>query len=71
MKFKKNKSYYKEIEKGTGKCWVSKNPMFLCGNKGLYPVFYASGRTGVVNKNPNEFILKDIKEVKDDFGGLL
>jgi|GEM_PF-3773847 hypothetical protein len=71
MKFKKNKSYFKELMKENDKCWVSKYPMFLSGNKGLYPVFYASGRTGVINKNPNEFILKELKESKDDFEGLL
>jgi hypothetical protein len=54
--------------------WVCDNPLFICGNKGLFPVFKTGGPTGTFPKNHQELILKDIsnelKEKKDDFKGL-
>ena len=38
--------------------------MFLCGNKGLFPVYRAEKRYGVLNKNYHELVLKEIPESK-------
>ena len=38
--------------------WVSVHPLFISGNKGLYPVFKTGGPTGRFPKNHQEFILK-------------
>tara|TARA_R100000234_G_C4859450_1_gene118530 strand:+ start:149 stop:373 length:225 start_codon:yes stop_codon:yes gene_type:complete len=74
MVFKRNKKFsscviLKEESKGR---WMSDKPLFTCGSKGLYPVFKTGGPTGVFPKNHQEFILKDIKEDKeeDEFSGL-
>jgi hypothetical protein len=43
----------------------------VCGNKGLFPVYRANGRQGVLNKNYHELVLKDIKkEENNEFDGL-
>ena len=38
------------------------NPLFICGDKGLFPVYRTGGRQGVLNKNYHELILKDISD---------
>jgi len=74
MVFKRNKKFsscviLKEESKGR---WMSNEPLFTCGSKGLYPVFKTGGPTGVFPKNHQEFILKEIKEDKkeDEFSRL-
>ena len=46
--------------------WVSVHPLFLYGNKGLYPVFKTGGPTGNFPKNHQEFILKEIGERNEE-----
>ena len=61
MVFKRNKKYYcllKEVKKNA---WLSKEPLFICGNKGLFPVFNVNAKYGKFPKNHQEFILKEIK----------
>ena len=36
--------------------------IFICGDKGLFPVYRTGGRQGVLNKNYHELILKDISD---------
>ena len=74
MVFKRNKKFsscviLKEESKGR---WMSNEPLFTCGSKGLYPVFKTGGPTGVFPKDHQEFILKEIKEDKkeDEFSRL-
>ena len=44
--------------------WVCNNPLFLCGDKGLFPVYRENGRYGILNKHYHELICKDIpKEI--------
>jgi hypothetical protein len=62
MEFKKNKNYYSCLRKESEIRWVCDNPLFLCGDKGLFPVYRAGGRQGVLNKNYHELILKNIGE---------
>ena len=51
---------------------MSNKPLFISGNKGLYPIFKTGGPTGAFPKNHQEFELKDIKEDNkdDEFSGL-
>jgi hypothetical protein len=74
MIFKRNKKYYSLLREKRKGYWVCDNPLFICGNKGLFPVFKTGGPTGTFPKNHQELILKDIsnelKEKKDDFKGL-
>lgn len=64
MEFTRNKSYYSCLRRESELRWVCENPLFICGDKGLFPVYRAGGRQGVLNKNYHELILKDLKEVK-------
>ena len=69
MEFKKNKRYYSCLKKegtiGDQFKFVDTNPLFICGDKGLFPVYRTGGRQGVLNKNYHELILKNIsKELK-------
>ena len=60
MVFEKNKKYFSCLSEEREGYWVCDNPLFMCGNKGLYPVYRANGRYGILNKNYHELILKDI-----------
>ena len=68
MVFKRNKKYFSELRMEREGRWVNEHPLFLCGNKGLYPVFKTGGPTGRFPKNHQEFILKEIGGNKDDIG---
>tara|TARA_R100000353_G_scaffold27235_2_gene22958 strand:+ start:984 stop:1193 length:210 start_codon:yes stop_codon:yes gene_type:complete len=60
MEFKKNKKYFSVLRRIKDGYWLCDNPLFVCGNKGLFPVYRANGRQGVLNKNYHELVLKDI-----------
>lgn len=60
MVFEKNKKYFSCLREEKEGHWVCDNPLFMCGNKGLYPVYRTNGRYGILNKNYHELILKDI-----------
>ena len=66
MEFKRNKRYYSTLRKekaiGDQFKFVDDNPLFICGDKGLFPVYRTGGRQGVLNKNYHELILKDISD---------
>jgi len=59
--FKRNRKYTGAIlrEEKPGR-WVSNKPLFLCGNKGLFPVFKTGGPTGRFPVNHQEFELRNI-----------
>jgi hypothetical protein len=59
--FKRNRNYTGAVleEEKPGR-WVSNKPLFLCGNKGLFPVFKTGGPTGRFPVNHQEFIVKRI-----------
>jgi len=69
MVFKRSKKFYAELEETQKGRWVSKHPLFTCGDKGLYPVFKTGGPTGRFPKNHQEFILKNIGEEDGDSKG--
>ena len=60
MEFKKNKKYFSVLRRVKEGYWLCDNPLFVCGNRGLFPVYRANGRQGVLNKNYHELILKNI-----------
>tara|TARA_R100001594_G_scaffold149739_1_gene208434 strand:- start:1203 stop:1466 length:264 start_codon:yes stop_codon:yes gene_type:complete len=60
MEFKRNKKYFSLLKRESETRWVCENPLFLCGDKGLFPVYRANGRQGVLNKNYHELILKSL-----------
>ena len=60
MEFRKNKKYFSSLKKESESRWICTNPLFLCGDKGLFPVYRVNGRYGVLNKNYHELILKTI-----------
>lgn len=62
MEFKKNKKYFSSLRELKEGYWLCDNPLFVCGNKGLFPVYRANGRQGVLNKNYHELVLKDINK---------
>ena len=66
MVFKRNKKYFSELRMEREGRWVNEHPLFLCGNKGLYPVFKPGGPTPSFPKNHQEFILKEIGGNKND-----
>lgn len=61
MVFKRNKKYYSELKMEREGYWVSVHPLFIGGDKGLYPVFKTGGPTGRFPKNHQEYILKEVK----------
>jgi len=60
--FKKNKKYFSELKMEREGYWVSKYPLFIYKDKGLYPVFKTGGPTGSFPKNYQELILKNMGE---------
>lgn len=62
MLFKKNKKYFSSLTEVREDYWVCDNPLFMCGDKGLFPVYRADKRYGILNKNYHELIFKDIPE---------
>ena len=62
MLFEKNKKYFSSLTEVREDYWVCDNPLFVCGNKGLFPVYRAEKRYGVLNKNYHELIFKEIPE---------
>tara|TARA_R110000824_G_scaffold32377_2_gene104569 strand:- start:1235 stop:1492 length:258 start_codon:yes stop_codon:yes gene_type:complete len=60
MVFRRNRKFYAELRMEEEGRWVCDNPLFTCGDKGLYPVFKTGGPTGRFPKNHQEFILKNI-----------
>ena len=44
MEFKRNKKYFSLLVRESETRWVCENPLFLCGDKGLFPVYRANGR---------------------------
>lgn len=84
MVFKRNREWakckvlseYSDAKYGQSR-WISDKPLFISGNKGLYPIFKTGGPTGAFPKNHQEFILRDIsddlkvkKEEDNEFRGL-
>ena len=68
MLFKRNKKYFSSLKEEREGYWVSEQPLFIGGNKGLFPVFKNGGPTGRFPKNHQEFILKDVpKKVFDGY----
>ena len=63
MEFKKNKKYFSVLRRVKEGYWLCDNPLFVCGNKGLFPVYRANGRQGVLNKNYHYLVLKNIKRI--------
>ena len=51
MVFEKNKKYFSCLKEEKEGHWVCENPLFICGDKGLYPIYRANGRYGVLNKH--------------------
>ena len=74
MEFKRNKKYVSLLRREGEERWVCDNPLFICRDKGLFPVYRTSGRQGVLNKNYHELVLKNIsnelKEEDSAFSGL-
>ena len=70
MVFKRNKKYFCCLKEERHGRWVSEQPLFIAGTQGLFPVFKTGGPTGRFPKNHQEYILKDLKESEDEFGGL-
>lgn len=68
MVFKRNRKYFSELREKRNGYWVSEHPLFLCGGKGLFPVFKTGGPTGRFPKNHQEFILRNINEGEEDVG---
>jgi hypothetical protein len=69
MEFEKNKKYFSCLREEREGRWVCENPLFVCGDKGLYPIYRANGRYGILNKHYHELILKPIdKETLDMWG---
>ena len=64
MVFKRNKGYYSELKEESKNMWIAQHPLFISGNKGLFPYFDTNNKYGVFTKNHKGLILKDIKEVK-------
>tara|TARA_R110002020_G_scaffold82163_3_gene203422 strand:- start:18883 stop:19170 length:288 start_codon:yes stop_codon:yes gene_type:complete len=62
MVFEKNKKYFSSLTEKREGYWVCDNPLFMCGNKGLFPVYRENGRYGVLNKHYHELVFKDIPE---------
>ena len=60
MVFEKNKDYFSLLREEKEGYWVCENPLFMCGNRGLFPVYRVNGKYGIMNKNYKELILKDI-----------
>tara|TARA_R100001594_G_scaffold13276_5_gene28772 strand:+ start:4736 stop:5032 length:297 start_codon:yes stop_codon:yes gene_type:complete len=58
MVFKRNKKYFSSLKEEKEGYWVSEQPLFIGGNKGLFPVFKNGGPTGQFPKNHQEYILK-------------
>jgi len=61
--FKRNRNYTGAVlsEEKPGR-WVSNKPLFLCGNKGLFPVFKTGGPTGRFPTNHQEFELRNLRK---------
>jgi hypothetical protein len=61
--FKRNKKFYGALMKqGETDYWIANQPLFICGDKGLFPVFRTGGPTGVFPKNHQQLILKKLGE---------
>tara|TARA_R100000781_G_scaffold114634_1_gene85965 strand:+ start:1006 stop:1221 length:216 start_codon:yes stop_codon:yes gene_type:complete len=58
--FKRNKKYCSVLTELKEGYWVDSCPLFVCGDKGLFPVFKTGGPTGRFPKNHQELILKNI-----------
>mgnify|MGYP003141617441 CR=1 FL=1 len=68
MVFKRNKKYFSSLKEEKEGYWVSEQPLFIGGNKGLFPVFKNGGPTGRFPKNHQEYICKDIpKHIFDGY----
>ena len=68
MVFKRNRKYFSSLKEEREDYWVSEQPLFLCGDKGLFPVFKNGGPTGRFPKNHQEFILKEVpKQIFDGY----
>ena len=64
MEFQRNKKYFAELKEESKDMWVAQNPLFISGNKGLFPYFDTNNKHGLFSKNHKGLILKDIKENK-------
>jgi hypothetical protein len=60
VKFEKNKKYFSSLTEEEEGHWVCDNPLFVSSSKGLYPVYRANGRYGILNKNYHELVMKDL-----------
>lgn len=59
--FKRNKKYCAVLSEVREGYWVDSCPLFVCGNKGLFPVYKTGGPTGRFPVNHQELILKNIE----------
>ena len=59
--FKRNKKYCAVLREVREGYWVDSCPLFVCGNKGLFPVYKTGGPTGRFPVNHQELILKNIE----------
>lgn len=67
MVFKRNKKYFSELTERKDGYWVDDNPLFICGDKGLYPVYKTGGPQGRFPKNHQELIMKMAPKKEDEF----
>jgi len=66
LQFERNKNYFAELKEEKQHIWVAQHPLFISGNKGLFPYFDTDNRHGLFSKNHKGLILRDIKE--DNWG---
>lgn len=62
MQFERNKEYYAELKEESKDVWIAQKPLFISGNKGLFPYFSTNNRYGRFTTHHKGLILKDIKE---------
>ena len=62
MVFKRNRKFCAVLKMEEEGRWVCENPLFTCGDKGLFPVFKTGGPIGIFPKNHQEYILKPLKK---------
>ncbi len=65
MQFKRNKNYFAELKEEKQDMWVAQSPLFIDGNKGLFPYFDTNNRHGLFSKNHKGLILAEIEKDGD------
>ena len=66
MVFKRNKKYFAELKEESKDMWIAQHPLFISGNKGLFPYFDTNNRHGIFSTHHKGLISKNIKENKWD-----